>query len=77
MLGLARQASGDASGAIDALHRAAELDPQDALPLELTTAMLARSNRREEAIADLRRARAVRSSDALDELAAQLGIAGE
>jgi len=77
MLGLARQASGDASGAIDALHRAAELDPQDALPLELTAAMLARGNRREEAIADLRRARAVRSSDALDELAAQLGIAGK
>jgi hypothetical protein len=39
--------------------------------------MLARSNRRAEAITDLRRARAVRGSDALDELAAQLGVAGE
>jgi tetratricopeptide (TPR) repeat protein len=77
MLGLALQASGDAPGAIDELHRAAELDPQDVAPLETTAALLARMNRRKEAIADLRRARAVRSSDALDKLAAQLGVAGE
>ena len=77
MLGLALQASGDAPAAIDALHRAAALDPQDALPLETTAAILAHSNRRSEAILDLRRARAVRGSDALDKLAAQLGLAGE
>jgi hypothetical protein len=77
MLGLGLQANGDAPGAIDALHRGVELDPQDVAPLESTTAMLARSNRREEAIADLRRARAVRSSDTLNELAAQLGVSGE
>jgi len=77
MLGLALQASGDAPGAIEALHRAVELDPQDARPLEITAAMLASSNRRDEAIADLRRARAVRNSDALDALDARIGAASE
>jgi Flp pilus assembly protein TadD len=77
MLGLALQASGDAPGAIEALHRAVELDPQDARPLEITAAMLASSNRRDEAITDLRRARAVRNSDALDELSTRIGAASE
>lgn len=73
MLGLARQASGNPGGAIEALHRAVELDPADVAPLETTAMLLARLGRRGEALDDLRRARTVRDSEAIRALAAELG----
>jgi hypothetical protein len=73
MLGLLREAGGDRAGAVDAYHRAAALDAADVAPLEKAAGLLLALGRRAEARADFERARAVRDSAALRQLAPLLG----
>jgi len=73
MLGLTRQATGNPVLAVDALHRAADLDPADATPLESAAQLLARMGKQGQAVADLRRARAIRDSATIRTLSEQLG----
>jgi hypothetical protein len=72
MVAFAATAAGAAPLAIEALHRTADLDPADATPLESAAQLLARTNRRDEALADIARARQIRDSETLRTLTAQL-----
>jgi tetratricopeptide (TPR) repeat protein len=73
ILGAALESSGNGAGAIDAYRRAADLDSADVTPLERGAALLAQAGRGTEARADLERARRVRDSNALREVARGLG----
>jgi hypothetical protein len=73
MLGAALESSGNGAGAIDAYHRAADVDSADVTPLERSAALLAQAGRGTEARVDLERARRVRDSNALREVARRIG----
>jgi tetratricopeptide (TPR) repeat protein len=73
MLAAHLQAAGDAPGAIDAWRRVAALDPADVTANEAAATLLAASGRRDEALAELARARAVRESPETRRLARALG----
>ena len=77
LLALTLEVAGMAPGAIDANHRAAELDPSDVAALESSAALLLRLRRTDEARADLERARAVRESPSSAALAQRLGAASD
>jgi len=64
--------TGAADEAIESLHRAAALDPLDVGPLERSAALLLEQGRKAEAAADVARARSLRDSPALRDLAARL-----
>jgi len=64
--------TGAVDEAIDALHRASALDPADAAPLERTVPLLLQAGRTAEAATDLERARSLRDSPVLRDLAARL-----
>jgi tetratricopeptide (TPR) repeat protein len=64
--------TGSVEEAIDSLHRAHALDPADAAPLERTAALLLQEGRTEDAATDLERARSLRDSPVLRDLAARL-----
>ncbi len=72
MLGLALAAARDGDGAVDALHRAAALDPEDVTAWEASAGVLIETSHPDAALADLERARAVRDSPTLQRRRAQL-----